>query len=54
MPRKGYNDLAQARVDVTSYIVGYYSQVRPRSFDDYLTPVDKEEQFFNQNLLKVV
>ena len=54
MPRKGYDDLAQARVDVASYIVGYYSQVRPHSFNDYLTPVEKEKQFFNQNLLEPV
>jgi putative transposase len=54
MPRKGYDDLAQARVDVASYIIGYYSQVRPHSFNDYLTPVEKEIQFFNQNLLKAV
>ncbi len=54
MPRKGYDDLACARVDVASYIIGYYSQVRPHSFNDYLTPVEKEIQFFNQNLLKAV
>ena len=50
----GYDDLAQARVDVASYIIGYYSQVRPHSFNDYLTPVEKEIQFLNQNLLKAV
>ena len=54
MPKRGYDDLAQARVDVASYIVGYYSQVRPHSFNDYLTPVEKEKQFFNQNLLEPV
>ena len=54
VPKTGYDDLAQARVDVASYIIGYYSQVRPHSFNDYLTPVEKEIQFFNQNLLKAV
>lgn len=54
MPKKGYDDLSQARVDVASYILGYYCQVRPHSFNDYLTPVAKENQFFNQNLLKAV
>jgi len=54
MLRKGYDDLAQARVDVASYIIGYYRQVRPHSFNDYLTLVEKEIQFFNQNLLKAV
>ena len=42
------------QLDVDSYIVGYYSQVRPHSFNDYLTPVEKEIQFFNQNLLDAV
>ena len=54
MPLNGYDDLAQARVDVASYILGYYSQIRPHSFNNYLTPVEKENQFFNQNLLKTV
>ena len=46
--------LGTVQVDVASYIIGYYSQVRPHSFNDYLTPVEKEIQFFNQNLLKAV
>ena len=52
VPKTRYDDLAQARVDVASYIVGYYSQVRPHSFSDHLTLVEKEIQFFNQSLLK--
>ena len=54
MPKKGYDDLAQARVDVASYILGYYCQVRPHHFNNDLTPVEKEKQFFNQNLLEPV
>lgn len=54
MPLNGYDDLAQASVDVASYILGYYCQVRPHTFNNYLTPVQKEKQFFNQNLLKTV
>ena len=42
------------QVDVASYIIGYYRQVRPHSFNDYLTLVEKEIQFFNQNLLDAV
>lgn len=54
MPLNGYDDLAQARIDVANYILGYYCQVRPHAFNNYLTPVEKENQFFNQNLLKTV
>ncbi|OBX84248.1 transposase [Moraxella atlantae] len=54
MPKNGYDDLVQAKFDVANYILGYYSQVRPHSFNDYLTPVEKERQFFNQSLLGFV
>lgn len=54
MPKGGYDNLAQARVDVADYILGYYSQVRPHAFNKYLTPVEKERQFFNQRLLEPV
>ena len=54
MPLNGYDDLAQARIDVASYIIGYYSQIRPHSFNNYLTPVEKEKQFFSENLLDTV
>ncbi|MHC5865488.1 integrase core domain-containing protein, partial [Streptococcus pyogenes] len=54
MPLDGYEDLAQARVDVASYILGYYCQVRPHHFNNYLTPVEKEKQFFSENLLDAV
>ena len=54
MPLDGYEDLAQARVDVASYILGYYCQVRPHHFNNYLTPVEKEKQFFSENLLEPV
>lgn len=45
MPKNAYDDLAQAKFDVAN--LGYYSQVRPHSFNDYLTPAEKEKQFFN-------
>ncbi|VXB68140.1 conserved hypothetical protein [Enhydrobacter sp. AX1] len=39
---------------MASYIIGYYSQIRSHRFNNYLTPVEKENQFFNQSLLKTV
>lgn len=44
----------EANTDVASYILGYYSQIRPHSFNNYLSPVEKERQFFNKTLLEVV
>ena len=43
-----------ANTDVASYILGYYSQIKPHSFNNYLSPVEKERQFFNKTLLEVV
>lgn len=54
IPKAGYDDVTCAKLDIAGYIVGYYCQVRPHSFNDYLTPVEKEKQFFNQNLLEPV
>jgi len=54
MPKHGYDDVTCAKLDIADYIVGYHCQVRPHSFNDYLTPVEKEKQFFNQNLLEPV
>nr|WP_305884405.1 MULTISPECIES: IS3 family transposase [unclassified Moraxella] len=54
MPKHGYENIHEAKVDVASYILGYYSQLRPHSFNNYLSPVEKERQFFNKTLLGVV
>ena len=54
IPKSGYENLQQAKQHVSDYILGYYQNVRPHSFNDNLPPAMKEKQFFNQNLLKVV
>lgn len=54
MPKQGYDDLASAKTEIADYIVGYYSQLRPHSFNNYQSPVEKEKQFFNQSLLVAV
>ncbi|WP_064621223.1 integrase core domain-containing protein [Moraxella catarrhalis] len=51
MPKHDYENIQEAKVDVASYILGYYSQIRPHSFNNYLSPVKKERQFFNKALL---
>lgn len=54
VPKTGYEELVQARIDVASYIIGYYSQITPLRFNNYLTPVEQENQFFSANLLDTV
>ncbi len=54
MPKNGYEDIDEARQAVSAYIWNYYQNVRPHSFNEYLTPFEKERLYFNQNLLKTV
>lgn len=55
MPKHGYENIHEANTDAASYILGYYSQIRPHSFNNYPTkPCQKERQFFNKTLLEVV
>lgn len=51
MPKGGYEDLAEAKNAINDYIWCYYQNLRPHSFNEYLTPNEKEKRFFNQNLL---
>lgn len=48
MPKNGYADLQQTKQSVADYSLGYYRNIRPHSFNQYLTPVEKERRFFNQ------
>ena len=54
MPKVGYEDIAEASSAISDYIWGYYQTVRPHSFNNYLTPLEKEKRYFNQNLLSGV
>lgn len=54
MPKGGYEDIAEAKSAISSYIWGYYQTIRPHSFNDYLPPAETERRYFNQNLLEVV
>ena len=54
MPKGGYEDIAEASSAISDYIWGYYQTVRPHSFNNYLTPAEKERRYFNQNLLSGV
>ncbi|MFC6205584.1 integrase core domain-containing protein [Psychrobacter urativorans] len=54
MPKGGYEDIFEAKSAISDYIWDYYQTVRPHSFNDYLTPLEKERRYFNQNLLSGV
>lgn len=54
MPKGGYEDIAEAKQAICDYIWGYYQSVRPHTFNNYLTPLEKEKQYFNKNLLSSV
>lgn len=54
MPKNGYDNIDEARQAVNDYIWVYYQSVRPHSFNEYLTPSEKERIYFNKNLLSTV
>lgn len=54
MPKGGYENIAEATSAITDYIWDYYQTVRPHAFNNYLTPVETEKRYFNQNLLEGV
>lgn len=43
IPALGYRSLPEARKDVSGYLMGYYNQQRPHSFNDGMPPVGAEE-----------
>jgi transposase InsO family protein len=45
---------AETSTAIADYIWGYYQTVRPHRFNNYLSPLEKEKRYFNQNLLSVV
>ena len=54
MPKGGYENIAEAKSGIVDYIWGYYQTVRPHTFNNYLTPLEKEKRYFNKNLLSAV
>lgn len=50
--RVGYQNFEQAKRDVGSYIIGYYSNVRPHSHNNGVTP-NKAEKYFWETPISV-
>ncbi|AJQ94196.1 transposase [Gynuella sunshinyii YC6258] len=46
VPVKGYGDFESAKQHIVKYLVGYYSQKRPHSFNGGLAPNQKEKEYF--------
>jgi putative transposase len=44
VPITGYASLEQARLDISSYLMGYYNHQRPHSFNQGLAPAIAEEK----------
>ncbi len=46
VPACGYESVANARHSITSYIISYYSQIRPHQYNGGLTPNESERQYW--------
>ena len=46
IPMNGYHSFKDAEQAITDYLVGYYSQVRPHSYNGGLTPNESERLFW--------
>jgi putative transposase len=44
VPVKGYVGLDEARLDISSYLMGYYNYQRPHTFNQGLAPAIAEEK----------
>lgn len=51
IPTIGYASLEDAKSRITDYILGYYSRFRPHTHNNGLTPVMKEENYWNAQRL---
>lgn len=47
IPRAGYHNLVQAKTAIWSYIITYYSNVRPHSHNNGVTPNQAEKNFWS-------
>lgn len=46
IPEVGFQSMEQAKATVLNYLIGYYSQVRPHSHNNGLTPNEAEKRFW--------
>lgn len=46
VPQTGYQNLEQAKIAIWSYIIGYYSNIRPHSHNKWMTPNQAEKNYW--------
>ncbi|PSW77678.1 IS3 family transposase [Photobacterium damselae] len=46
VPNVGYRSFAEAKHEITRYIIGYYSQLRPHQYNGGLTPNESERLYW--------
>ena len=47
VPEVGYSSFGEAKQAITNYIIGYYSQFRPHTHNEGLSPNNAEEQYWS-------
>ena len=47
MPETGYRSLEEAKYQITEYILGYYSQIRPHTHNNGKAPKVVEQEYWN-------
>ena len=46
VPSTGYRNFYEAKIEITRYIIGYYSQVRPHQHNAGLSPNESERLYW--------
>ena len=46
VPTVGYCNFTQAKLEITKYIIGYYSQTRPHTYNAGLSPNESERRYW--------
>jgi putative transposase len=49
VPEVGYSTFDEAKEDITSYILGYYSQIRPHTHNAGVAPRCAEAIYWNEH-----
>jgi putative transposase len=50
IPKNGYQNLAEAQADIVDYLMRYYNEVRPHSYNGGLAPNESERRLLNSSL----
>ncbi len=47
IPEVGYGSFEEAKREITAYVIKYYSQLRPHTHNDGMTPIEAEERYWD-------